>query len=584
MNILNIIVLAGGLAFFLYGMHVMSTGLEKMAGGKMEQILKKLTASPLRGLLLGAGITVTIQSSSALTVMLVGLVNSGIMEIEQTVGVIMGSNIGTTFTAWLLSLSGLEGGILASLLNPKYFSLVLALVGVFLLMSSKRMRRRDIGSILIGFAVLMYGMKMMGDAVEPLKDSPAFASLLTAFHNPLLGVLAGALITGILQSSSASVGLLQTLAMQTGALTYGMSIPIIMGQNIGTCITALISGISASRNARKVAVVHIFFNLIGTAFCLSLYLLGDAVFDFAFTDDIVSAPGIAAVHSVFNIVTTLLLFPFSKALVKLSDFVLPEKNIQRHDNAILDKRLLATPSVAVAECEVASVRMGELSSQTVQMSIALLEHYDAGHATEINANEEKIDRYEDRIGTSLVQLSAQSVSEQDSRTVSRILHAIGDFERLGDHAVNLARTAEEIQEKQLQFTPDARQDLRILASAVTEILNRTCEVYAHGDVTAAGKIEPLEQVIDELTKHIRRSHINRLKTGNCTMEMGFILSDLLTNFERISDHCSNIAVAVIETSHSAFETHRYLNHVRLNSPEFAASFSEFAKKYALETQ
>ncbi len=584
MTILDIITIAGGLAFFLYGMHVMSSGLEKMAGGKLEQMIRKLTSNPFKSLALGAGITVAIQSSSALTVMLVGLVNSGIMKIEQTIGIIMGSNIGTTFTAWLLSLMGVEGNIWVSLLNPQYFSLVLALIGAFLIMSAKSVRKKDIGSIMVGFAVLMYGMKMMGDAVEPLADMPQFANLLVAFNNPLFGVLIGAVVTGVIQSSAASVGILQTLAIKTGAITYGMAIPIIMGQNIGTCVTALISSIGVSRNAKKVAVVHISFNLIGTIICLSLYMLADALFQFTITDMSINAAGIALVHSIFNIATTLILLPFTKLLVKIANWVLPdkaEKPAAESTDAFIDKRLFATPSVAIEECHQASMRMAELAKDTALLSISLLRHYDESVAEQITTNENRLDEFEDRIGTSVVQLSLQAHSEHDSQIASRVLRAIGDFERLGDHAMNLISIAKEIHDKHIHFTAEAQAELKVLNDAINEVLDRMYEVYKNSDEAAAIEIEPLEQVIDELTRDIKANHIQRVKKRICTIEVGFVLNDLLTNYERISDHCSNIAVSVIETSHSAFDTHKYLNKIKFGNSAFNTSYEYFLEKYQL---
>ncbi len=584
MGILEIITLAGGLAFFLYGMNIMSTGLEKMAGGKLEQLLKKLTSSPLKALGLGLGVTAIIQSSSALTVMLVGLVNSGLMNIGQTVCVIMGSNIGTTVTAWLLSLAGLEGSLAIELLNPKYFSLVLALIGAFMIMMAKSARKKDVASIMLGFAVLMYGMKMMGDAVAPLSDDPNFQNLMTAFNNPILGVLLGAVVTAIIQSSSASVGILQTLAMTTGAITYGMAIPIIMGQNIGTCISAMLSSIGTSRNAKKVAVIHVTFNLIGTAVWISLYLLVDAIVGLAITDQTIDGAGIAIVHSIFNISTSILLFPFSKYLVKIANKVLPDKEDkidEAEQEGIIDKLLLATPSVAIAECNQASIRMAKLAKETIMQSILLMNHYDEAAAQQIINNEDQLDNYEDKIGTTVVQLSLQALSEHDSQATSRILRAIGDFERLGDHALNFLDIAKEIHEKNIQFTPDAQAELKVLTDAITDVIERTYDVYSNTDEKAAAQIEPLEQVIDDITNTVKANHILRVKKHECTIEMGFILNDMLTNIERVSDHCSNIAVSVIETSHSAFDTHKYLNKIKFGNTSFNECYETFSQKYQL---
>ncbi|MBE6825327.1 MAG: Na/Pi cotransporter family protein [Ruminococcus sp.] len=582
--ILALIKVAGGLAFFLYGMHVMSSGLEKMAGGKLEMALKKMTSNPFKSLALGAGITVAIQSSSALTVMLVGLVNSGIMQIGQTVGVIMGSNIGTTFTAWLLSLMDISGdSLLLSLIKPENFSLVLALIGAFMIMSAKSVRKRDIGAIMVGFAVLMYGMKLMGDACKPLADVPEFQNLLVAFNNPVFGVVIGALVTGIIQSSAASVGILQTLAIQTGQITYGMAIPIIMGQNIGTCVTALISSFGVSRNAKKVAVIHISFNLIGTVVLLTLYLIADALFKFAFSDLPVNAAGIAVVHSIFNVATTVLLLPFGKLLVKIANTVLPDKGEEpvKKKSVMIDERLLATPSVAIAECQAASTEMAKLARETLLTSIDLIGNYNEETAQLILKNEDKLDDYEDKLGTSLVQISAQALSEHNSQMASRILRAIGDFERLGDHAVNLVSIAEEIHTKKIQFTPEANKEISVLTGALKEILENMCTVYESCDESAAADIEPLEQVIDCLTKEIKANHVSRLQKGLCTIETGFVLMDLLTNYERVSDHCSNIAVSVIETSHSTFETHKYLSKVKFGNKNFNDNFEKFSEKYSL---
>ncbi len=583
--ILALVIVAGGLAFFLYGMHIMSSGLEKMAGGKLEQALKKMTSNRFKSLALGAGITIALQSSSALTVMLVGLVNCGVMQIGQTIGVIMGSNIGTTFTAWLLSLMDVgTDNLIVAMLNPKYFSLVLALIGAFMILSGKSVRKKDIGNIMVGFAVLMYGMKMMGDAVSPLADMPEFQNLLVAFNNPLFGVLIGAVVTGIIQSSAASVGILQTLATQTGQISYSMAIPIIMGQNIGTCVTALISSIGVSRNAKKVAIVHISFNLIGTIICLSVYMLLDSLFRFTFSDMPVDSAGIALVHTVFNVTTTIILLPFMQVLEKIANLFLPNKEeepISLPSNGIIDKRLLATPSVAVSECQAASVRMALLARDTLMMALELLTGYSDQKKEEILKNEDVLDNYEDQIGTTLVQVSSKALSEHDSQTCSRVLRVINDFERLGDHAVNLVDVAEEIHEKQIQFTPEAKKEISVLTDAIREILENTFRIYENPDEAAAANIEPLEQVIDNLTRDIKANHVQRLQKGMCTIETGFVLTDLLNNYERVSDHCSNIAVLMIETAHNAFDTHRYLNQVKFGNKNFIDNFEKFSEKYSI---
>ena len=583
MDIFSVITLIGGLAFFLYGMHVMSSGLERMAGGKLEHALKRMTSNPLKSLALGAGITVAVQSSSAVTVMLVGLVNSGLMNIAQTPGVIMGSNIGTTLTAWLLSLVGLEtDNVWLKLLKPENFSLIFAMVGAVLIMMSKKPKRRDIGSILVGFAVLMYGMKFMSSAVSPLADMPEFASLLTAFRNPLLGVLVGALFTGIIQSSAASVGILQALAL-TGNISYGMAIPIIMGQNIGTCVTALISSIGVKRNAKKVAAIHVSFNLIGTVFFLALFYGLDALVHFSFTDMPIGAFEIAVVHSIFNVATTLLLLPFSKQLVKIANLVIRDKKGEEEPPAKrLDERLLATPSVAVGESNAMTVDMMKTAHRTLLQALGLIEHYDEKTAEEILEEENRLDACEDELGTYLVRLASNKLSAEDSMLVSKMLHTIGDFERLGDHAVNLLGSVRELQEKKLSFSPAAQEDLALMSSALTEILALTAEAYEKNDAEIAARVEPLEQTIDRLVERIKDKHVARLQNGECTIQLGFILADLLNNFERISDHCSNIAVSVIEIKHNTFDTHQYLNRVKYGSREFTAQFEEYCEKYGLK--
>ena len=471
MDFFSIITLLGGLAFFLYGMNMLSSGLERMAGGKLEGGLKKLTSNRFMGLLLGMGITAAIQSSSAVTVMLVGLVNSGIMTIGRSISVIMGSNIGTTMTAWILTLVGVESdNFWMKLLKPENFSLAFAFVGILLIMAGKSDKKKNVGGILIGFAILMYGMKLMSGAVKPLANDPTFTSLFTAFQNPLLGVLVGLVVTAVIQSSSASVGILQALAL-TGSISYGAAIPIIMGQNIGTCVTAMISSMGVSKNAKKVAVIHIAFNLIGTAVCLALYLAGNAFFRFAFVDMPIDAVGIAVVHTLFNIFTVALLLPFSNLLEKLANRLMPDT--VREDAPLLDTRLMATPSVAIAECDALAAKMCATAKDSLVAAMAVLDSYDEAKAKQIIAWEKELDRYEDSLGTYLVQLSSKRLSEKDSLLVSKILHSINDFERLGDHAVNLVEAAQELQDKGLSFSDKAKQELAILQEAIGEILCHT---------------------------------------------------------------------------------------------------------------
>ena len=545
MDIFSVFTLCGGLAFFLYGMTVMSKSLEKMAGGKLERMLKRMTSSPFKSLLLGAGITIAIQSSSAMTVMLVGLVNSGVMELGQTIGVIMGSNIGTTLTAWILSLTGIESeNVFVNLLKPENFSPLIALAGILLIMGSKRQRRRDVGRILMGFAVLMYGMELMSGAVSPLAEMPQFSGLLTAFENPLLGVLVGAVFTGIIQSSAASVAILQALAM-TGSITYGMAIPVIMGQNIGTCVTALISSIGVNRNAKRVAVVHISFNVIGTAVCLVLFYGGDLLFHFAFMDQAVNAVGIAFCHTAFNVFTTILLLPFSRQLEKLARRVV-RSEAQEGELAVLDPLLLRTPGAAVSESVSAAGRMGQAARENFRLAVLQLSDYRREREDAISGTEDKLDAWEDRLGSYLVEASQHGLSAQDMNTVSRLLRAIGDFERIGDHAVNIQESAQELHDKGIQFSDEAREELRVLLTALDDILDLSLRAFLEDDAVLARQAEPVEETVDVLIQEIRTRHIRRLQAGQCTIELGFILSDLLTNLERVSDHCSNIALSVIQ--------------------------------------
>ena len=585
MDIFSLFTLCGGVAFFLYGMSLMSSRLEKLAGGRLEQMLRKMTDNRFKSLLLGAGITIAIQSSSAMTVMLGGRVNSGIMELGQTVGVIMGSNVGTTLTAWILSLSGIDSSSFwLQLLKPEVFSPLVALAGMILRTRNKSGRRRSAGSIMVGFAILMTGMEMMKNAVSPLADMPEFNAILTAFTNPFLGVLVGAVFTGVIQSSAASVGILQALSL-TGGISYGVALPIIMGQNIGTCVTALLSSIGVNRNARRVSVIHISFNLIGTAACLAAFYGSDLIFHYAFMDASIDPAGIAMVHSVFNIATTALLLPFSKQLEKLAYVVVKEDKQETQKFSFIDQRLLATPSVAIAECANKTVDMARLAEDTILKSLSLLGKYDEKTAEEVVGNEDQLDRYEDQLGTLLVQLSGKALSDEDSRNISKQLHTIGDFERIGDHAVNLLKTAQEIHEKDIRFSGQALEELKILLSALRDILRVTTKAFAEEDLPLAARVEPLEQVIDGLIADIKSNHIVRLQKGHCTIEMGFVLSDLLTNCERVSDHCSNIAVAQIETAQSLYQAHEYLNALKsAGDAAFQSAFEDYCRQYAIRKE
>ena len=581
MNIYSILQLCGGLAFFLFGMHVMSGSLEKLAGGNLQKILKEVTSNPVKSLFFGAIVTIAIQSSSALTVMLVGLVNSGIMELAQTVGVIMGSNIGTTLTAWILSLSGIESdNLFISMLKPENFSPVIALIGVIMIMGSKKEKRKDVGIIMAGFAVLMYGMQLMSGAVSPLADMPEFTGLLTTFNNPFLGVLVGAVFTGVIQSSAASVGVLQALAM-TGAISYSMAIPIIMGQNIGTCVTALLSSIGVNKNAKRVSIIHISFNLFGTAIGLVVYCIARYAVDLALFNDSITPVMIAVFHSIFNVATTIILLPFSNFLVKIA------KKLVTTDNAdgqvVLDERLLLSPGLAVKECLEKTNEMAELARDSFKNALDLFDNYSDSKFDDIEVMEEQLDYLEDQLDTFLIHLSGKDVSEDGNNESSKMLHAINDFERFGDHAINMAKLAKQIDDNKLDFSKNARKELTVLNNALREILTLTVEAFSKNDLTEAVKVEPLEQVIDDLTKEIRNHHIERLQKGKCDSRLGVFLTDYITNCERASDHCSNIAVCLIQTHNSSFETHDYLNELKAGQePAFVGQFTMYQDKYHLD--
>ncbi len=581
MTVFNFISLLGGLALFLFGMNTMSGGLEKTAGGKLEKILKKMTDRPIKSLFLGVVITATIQSSSAVTVMLVGLVNSGIMQLGQSVGVIMGSNIGTTVTAWILSLAGIESdNFFVSLLKPSNFSPIIAFIGILLVMVAKKERLKEIGGICLGFAVLMFGMEMMSDSMAPLSEMQEFRNLMVKFNNPLLGLLIGVVMTAVIQSSSATVGILQALSL-TGALSYSMAIPIIMGQNIGTCITALISSIGVSKNAKRVAAIHVYFNLIGTAVLLSLFYGINSIFDLAFADSVIDPAGVAVVHSIFNLSTTALLFPFTKQLEKLAVKTVKDKE-NEEKQTFIDERLLLTPAIAVSECRNHTVKMAELAVDTILDSISIIGKYDDKTSKNIVENEKKLDEYEDKLGSFLVKVSSQDLSNDDSNTVALLLHAIGDFERIGDHAVNIMKVAKEMNDKDIVFSDNATSELETVTNAIKEILDISVNAFSQNNMDYALEVEPLEQVIDGLLSEIKSRHISRLTGGDCTIELGFVLSDLITNYERVSDHCSNIAVSLIELSNSEFNAHKYLNNYKLSgSEEFTGKFEKYNTKYSL---
>lgn len=572
MDFFGVLTMLGGLALFLYGMETMGKGLEKLSGGRLERILEKLTSNPIKAVLLGAGVTAIIQSSSATTVMVVGFVNSGIMKLTQAVGIIMGANIGTTVTSWLLSLTGIESGnFFVQLLKPTSFSPVLALIGVCFIMFSKKEKKKDAGTIMIGFAILMTGMETMSGAVKPLANVPEFTGILTMFSNPVLGMIAGAVLTAIIQSSSASVGILQALCA-TGAVNFSTALPIIMGQNIGTCVTAMLSGIGASKNAKRAALVHLYFNIIGTVIFMIVFYTINAVVHFSFLDTAASAMGIAVIHSSFNIAATIMLLPFGNGLVKLACLTIPEEkkeapvqNQEKDAFRLLDQRFLDTPAFAVEQCRQTTIQMAKLARECFFTAVDLLHGYDDEKAARVEVLENLVDRYEDELGTYMVKLGGKNLSKSDSHTVSLLLHCIGDFERISDHALSIMKSAKEISEKNARFSDKAVQELHIMEKAVADIVEKAYSVFANQDLRAAEEIEPLEEVIDELSRELKRRHVNRLRAGECTIEMGFVLSDITTSLERIADHCSNIGVCVTQVHEDLYDTHSHLDTVK-NAP------------------
>jgi len=588
MDFFSILTLFGGLALFLYGMQVMGDGLAKVSGGKLEKILENLTSSKLKAVLLGLGVTAVIQSSSATTVMVVGFVNSGIMKLTQAVGIIMGANIGTTVTAWILSLAGIESNnFFMSLLKPSSFAPILALIGIVLLMFTKSSRKKDIGVILVGFAVLMFGMETMSGAVKPLADVPEFTNLLLAFSNPVAGVLAGTILTAIIQSSSASVGILQALCV-TGAVPYSAAFPIIMGQNIGTCVTALLSAIGANKNAKRAAMIHLYFNMLGTVIFLGVFYLLNSVIQFPFMETMATPASIAITHSIFNVTATLIWLPFSNVLVKLACLTIrdSEEDVETakedREFLILESRFLEKPAFAVEQGRTAARRMADDSRKSLETAFDLLHQYNGEDAKKIEKLEGKVDRYEDELGTYLVQLNNKDLSETDSHSVSMMLHCIGDFERISDHAVNIKESAEELHEKKLSFSPVAKAELRVVTAAVNDIVEKAFQVFDDQDTTKAVEIEALEELIDDLTKEMKRRHINRLRSGECTIEMGFILSDLITSMERIADHCSNIGVCVTQVRENLYDTHSHLNALKNeDSDDFERCLEKVRREYLL---
>ncbi len=581
-----ILSLLSGVALFLFGMSLMGDGLKLVAGNKLEAFLYRMTNTPLKGVALGTCVTSVIQSSSATTVMVIGFVNSGMMKLKQAIGIIMGANIGTTATAWLLSLTSIDGdSVFIQLLKPMSFSPILAAVAIVFMMFMKSEKKYNIGMILIGFAVLMYGMDIMSSAVEPLKDVPEFVSILTMFSNPVLGVAAGAVFTAAIQSSSASVGILQALCL-TGSVTYGTAIPIIMGQNIGTCVTAILSSIGANKGAKRVAAVHLSFNIIGTVIFLVAFYAANAVLSFDFMGDVVNPANIAIIHSIFNIASTAVLLPFYKQLEKLAILVVkdaPEKKAQDETLTLLDERFLDTPSVATMQCKKVAAKMAQLSRDSIMAAMGLIESFDDDKFNYVDLLESKIDRYEDTLSAYIVKLERQDLSNDDNTTLSAILHNVGDLERISDHAKNISESALELHQKGINFSPDAEREVGIFMNAVREIVNLAVDSFVEKDVEMAASVEPLEEVIDEIHADVKNRHIERLRKGICTIELGFILSDLGTNLERVADHCSNLAICTIEAAEGAFDMHRYTSRIKkYDVDEFEQKERGFEAKYSLD--
>ncbi|MBO5798244.1 MAG: Na/Pi cotransporter family protein [Clostridia bacterium] len=583
MDIFAVLGLIGGLALFLYGMDLMGDSLKKLAGGKLESILARLTSNKLKGFLLGLIVTAVIQSSSATTVMLVGFVNSGIMHLGQTLSIIMGANIGTTVTAWLLSTSEIEGtAILIKLLKPDSFTPILAAIGLIMTMIAKDDKKKNTGTILIGFAVLMFGMDAMSGAVSGLRDNEAFTNLLTMFSNPIMGILVGTIFTGVIQSSSASIGVLQALALSC-VIPYSTALPVILGMNIGTTITPIISAISGNTESKRVAMTCLYIKMIGVVIVTAAFYALHGVIGFGFMSESAGAMGIAVVHTLFNIISTIILIPFTSLIEKLAVKTIRSKKDEKEADvfAALDERFLEMPSFALEKCKELVCDMAVISNDAYQKALKLLDNYDPALFEEVKTLEGRVDKYEDKTSTYLVKIAQQQISQKDSTIVTELLHCIGDYERISDHALGLAESAKEMYDKKIAFSPRAKEDVSIISRAVSEVLELATRSLVEDDMDAAKRVEPLEQVVDELNRKVKAGHVARLRQGECTMEMGFILVDMLTNFGRIADHCSNIAVCFIEITRESFETHRYLNQVKSGEAEFVELFESYEKKYSL---
>lgn len=593
MDIFNVLNMLGGLALFLYGMNAMGDGLAKVSGGRLESVLEKLTKKRIMAVLLGAAVTAVIQSSSATTVMVVGFVNSGIMKLNQAIGIIMGANIGTTITSWILALTGIQSdNIFVSLLKPSSFSPILAVIGAAFILFSKKDRKKDIGTIMVGFAILMFGMETMSAAVKPLANVPQFTNMFTMFTNPVLGMIVGAVLTAVIQSSSASVGILQALCA-TGGVTMASAIPIIMGQNIGTCVTSLISAAGANKNAKRAALVHFYFNLIGTIIFMVVFYTLNAFLHFEILNMTANAWLIALVHSCFNIAATIIFMPFGDLLAKLACLTIRDKKETNETTAesdslekefqVLDPRFLESPAFAVQQCKNVAVKMADSARDGLFLSMELLESYDEEKAGLVLHYEDIVDRYEDELGTYLVKLNGKSLTKKDSQIVSMLLHVIGDFERISDHAVNIKEAAEEMRDKKLRFSDKAAAELKVYTTAIHEIVNMAFDAFTTENVEAAGNVEPLEEVMDYLKAELKDRHVRRLRKGKCTIELGFVLTDLITNYERVADHCSNIAVCLIQVvGNDGFDTHEYLDNIKSkDNEEFKIKVHWYKEKYEL---
>ncbi len=579
MDIFSVLTLIGGLALFLYGMDSMGDGLKKLSGGRLENILERLTSNRAKGFLLGLAVTAVIQSSSATTVMLVGFVNSGIMKLSQTISIIMGANIGTTVTAWILSLSGISGeSFWIKILKPSSFTPILAVIGFIMTMSANS-KRKNIGQILIGFAILMFGMETMSGSMDGLKDSPAFAKMLIMFSNPVMGILVGTLLTAIIQSSSASVGILQALSL-TGTIPFSTALPIILGQNIGTTITPVLSSINGNTSSKRVAISCVYIKMIGVVIFAVLFYTINMFVGFSFMEMRVSVLSIAIIHTAFNIFSTVILMPFCKSIEKLSVATIKSNGDDEENKfAMLDARFLSSPAFALKHCQEYVYQMADIAKESIEKSIGLLTEFDSADASYIAKAEKNIDKYEDKIGTYLVELSSQNLSHEESKETSELLHCIGDFERMGDHALNIMQTAEEIKEKNIEFSPDAKKEVEVMSSAVKDIVNLAVHAFEEKDIELATRVEPLEQVVDKLKLTLKSNHIERLQRGECTTNMGFVFSDIITNFERIADHCSNIAVSLIQSEKEGIEAHEYLHNIKHDNFAFDNLYDAYKKKY-----